>query len=266
MLAPQVCPPQGLAPSPAGNGGSSPAWLITNQLSGSLKAYDVTFWEFPWNVREVTLTFSSTTPCLHFQNQEWLKSFLFFITRNYQQQENIPVGCIPPAFLIPGSPYRESPEQRPPAGADPGFPLRGGANLQFCSKFSKNCMKVQKFWSVGGRPLRSATALPWTETPWVPQKEHRTRHRAPLEGTWHCEIALWINVRTDDWTAVGAIIATDGLFNLTKTTKSWKIKFEQNSVFLNHTVMLQSQQNNFCFHGITESEGTKTWWLWLWST
>ena len=56
-------------------------------------------------------------------------------------------------------------------GADPGFPvggganlLGGGANLQFCQKFPKYHMKLRKFWAVGGRmpgvpPLRSATGI-----------------------------------------------------------------------------------------------------------
>ena len=54
-------------------------------------------------------------------------------------------------------------------GADPGFPLGGGANppggganLCFCQKFPKNHMKLRKFWVMGGvraggAPLRSAT-------------------------------------------------------------------------------------------------------------
>ena len=37
------------------------------------------------------------------------------------------------------------------SGADPGFPVGGGANLRFCQNFPKNCMKLQKFWVVGGR-------------------------------------------------------------------------------------------------------------------
>ena len=43
------------------------------------------------------------------------------------------------------------------SGADPGFlvggganPPRGGANTQICQIFPKNCMKLRKFWSVGG--------------------------------------------------------------------------------------------------------------------
>ena len=43
------------------------------------------------------------------------------------------------------------------AEADPGFPigggtspLRGGANIQFPKTFQKNCMKLRKFWAVGG--------------------------------------------------------------------------------------------------------------------
>ena len=29
-------------------------------------------------------------------------------------------------------------------------PSRRGANLQFCQKFPKNCMKLRTFWAVGG--------------------------------------------------------------------------------------------------------------------
>ena len=46
----------------------------------------------------------------------------------------------------------------PRAGADPGFLVGGGANIQICQIFPKNCMKLRKFWSVGGAlPLGSAT-------------------------------------------------------------------------------------------------------------
>ena len=56
------------------------------------------------------------------------------------------------------------------AGADPGFPVGGGADPgggqrlrrqhMILSKFPKNCMKSRKFWAVAGRtPLKSATAL-----------------------------------------------------------------------------------------------------------
>ena len=41
--------------------------------------------------------------------------------------------------------------------ADPGFLVGGGANLpegganiQICQIFLKNCMKLRKFWSMGG--------------------------------------------------------------------------------------------------------------------
>ena len=44
-------------------------------------------------------------------------------------------------------------------GADPRFSVGGGANppgesanIQICQVFPKNCMKLRKFWSVGGRP------------------------------------------------------------------------------------------------------------------
>ena len=44
-------------------------------------------------------------------------------------------------------------------GADPGFlvgeganPPGGGANIQICQIFPKKCMKLRKFWFVGGRP------------------------------------------------------------------------------------------------------------------
>ena len=43
------------------------------------------------------------------------------------------------------------------AGADPGFPVGGGADPQgsgrqhtILSNFPKNCMKLRKFWAVGG--------------------------------------------------------------------------------------------------------------------
>ena len=41
-------------------------------------------------------------------------------------------------------------------GADSGFPIGGGAdfpggaNLQFCQIFQKTCMKLRKFWAMGG--------------------------------------------------------------------------------------------------------------------
>ena len=39
------------------------------------------------------------------------------------------------------------------AGADPGVLVEGGANIQICQIFPKNCLKLRKFWSVrGGRP------------------------------------------------------------------------------------------------------------------
>ena len=45
----------------------------------------------------------------------------------------------------------------PGGGADPPG---GGANIQICQVFPKNCMKLRKFWSVGGgAPLGSATGL-----------------------------------------------------------------------------------------------------------
>ena len=31
-------------------------------------------------------------------------------------------------------------------------PFRRGTNIQICQIFPKNCMKLRKFWSVGGRP------------------------------------------------------------------------------------------------------------------
>ena len=45
----------------------------------------------------------------------------------------------------------------PQSGADPGFPVGGGANPlggrqhTILSNFLKNCMKSRKFWTVGGR-------------------------------------------------------------------------------------------------------------------
>ena len=52
------------------------------------------------------------------------------------------------------------------AGVDAGFPVGGGANpperganLRYCQKFPKNCMKLRKFWAVGGVPLRSTTEM-----------------------------------------------------------------------------------------------------------
>ena len=44
------------------------------------------------------------------------------------------------------------------AGADPGFPVGGGANPPGCGRqhtilpnYLENCMKLRKFWPVGGR-------------------------------------------------------------------------------------------------------------------
>ena len=46
------------------------------------------------------------------------------------------------------------------SGADPGFligggtnPPGGGTNIQICQIFPKKCMKLRKFWSVGGHML-----------------------------------------------------------------------------------------------------------------
>ena len=50
----------------------------------------------------------------------------------------------------------EALEIAPIPGADTGFPVGGGAhpwggaNIQICRVFPKNCMKLRKFWSVGG--------------------------------------------------------------------------------------------------------------------
>ena len=41
-----------------------------------------------------------------------------------------------------------SERKAPWTGADPGFPVGGGANLQLCPKFPKNCIKLQKVWAV----------------------------------------------------------------------------------------------------------------------
>ena len=44
------------------------------------------------------------------------------------------------------------------SGADPGFPVGGGANPlggrqhMILPNFAKNCMKLRKFWAVGGAP------------------------------------------------------------------------------------------------------------------
>ena len=45
------------------------------------------------------------------------------------------------------------------SGADPEFlvggganPPGGGANLRFCQKIPKNCMKLRTFWAVRGAP------------------------------------------------------------------------------------------------------------------
>ena len=38
------------------------------------------------------------------------------------------------------------------SGADPEFLVGGGASIQICQILPKNCMKLRKFWSVGGRP------------------------------------------------------------------------------------------------------------------
>ena len=59
------------------------------------------------------------------------------------------------------------------SGADQGFPVGGGANPlggrqhMILSNFPKNCMKLRKFWTVGGgghapvRPPKSATECEW---------------------------------------------------------------------------------------------------------
>ena len=45
------------------------------------------------------------------------------------------------------------------AGVDPGFPVGGvanaleGTNKRFLPNFPKKCMKLRKFWALGGRPL-----------------------------------------------------------------------------------------------------------------
>ena len=50
----------------------------------------------------------------------------------------------------------------PRSGADPGFPVGGGANLQVCHNFPKNCMKLRKFWAVGVNAVASLLDLPLT--------------------------------------------------------------------------------------------------------
>ena len=57
----------------------------------------------------------------------------------------------------------------PRSRADPGFPVggganppEGGANLQFCHNFPKNCMKLRKFWAVGVNAGASLLDLPLT--------------------------------------------------------------------------------------------------------
>ena len=48
-------------------------------------------------------------------------------------------------------------------GEDPGFPIGGGTNPPggcqhiILPNFVKNCMKLRKFWSVGGYPPKSTT-------------------------------------------------------------------------------------------------------------
>ena len=49
--------------------------------------------------------------------------------------------------------------RRGEAGADPGFPVGGGANppgghqYMILPNFAKNCMKVRKFWAGGAPPI-----------------------------------------------------------------------------------------------------------------
>ena len=51
-----------------------------------------------------------------------------------------------------------------PAGADPGFPVGGGANPpggrqhMILPNIAKNCMKLRTFWAPWGAPPKSATA------------------------------------------------------------------------------------------------------------
>ena len=67
-------------------------------------------------------------------------------------------------------------------GADPGFPVGGGADPlegrqhTILSNFPKNCMKSRKFWAVGGR----APGAPPLNPPLVPS---RKIHLTPLNET-----------------------------------------------------------------------------------
>ena len=62
------------------------------------------------------------------------------------------------------------------------------------------------------------------------------------------------------------------LFHKTKTSKklrnqvSAKQRLTESHCNAALKFSLHSKHNIFCFHGITESEGTKTSWLWLWTT
>ena len=66
-------------------------------------------------------------------------------------------------FLLSNS--INSPEIISYTGADPGFPVGGGADPlggrqhTILLNFPKNCMKSRKFWAVGGRPPKSATGV-----------------------------------------------------------------------------------------------------------
>ena len=75
-------------------------------------------------------------------------------------------------------PRQVHPRTGTPTGADPGFPVgrvptyQGGTNIRFCHIFQKNCMKLRKFWAVGG----CAPGVPPLDPP-LPRQVH------PLAGT-----------------------------------------------------------------------------------
>ena len=90
------------------------------------------------------------------------------------KQESIPVGCVPPAFVVPGGilyPHIPSPDTLPPRYPTPWIPYH------------------QIPYPTGYLPPRYLT--PW--------KGHRTRDTLPLEMTWdqRYPTPLWTEWLTD---------------------------------------------------------------------
>ena len=83
------------------------------------------------------------------------KTFRAFIITFLKLKENHQMVNTPDFTLN----YFLKPQRLEPSGADPGFPIGGdakpsvGRQHMILPNFVKNCMKLRKFWAVGGHML-----------------------------------------------------------------------------------------------------------------